>query len=350
MPIVRFAAVAAVVILGVVLGIQLVDVGGGIGQPPPSSEEPQVSGEPGGEALTDHVVGRYELGLEHGHASLVAFESVWVADEAGNVLRTDPSSGAVTAHISVDGVGCGPLTSTAQSIWFASCGASPSASPDTVTTIRIDPGTNSVAQVFDDGSPDGIGASSIGGGVWFITDIDRGVLVKVNESTGEEMARLELGLRVRFLTAGFGSLWVSPIGADLGHVLRIDPETGDTLATVALSGDAGFLTTGADGIWVAEPFQWLLARVDPTTDRVAGEWLAPVGASQIVLDGEGRVWVVGNTEAVGIDATAGQEVERFGVPTHTQFEGIATYPLSSGRGSLWWAEDADLLRLEPVVN
>lgn len=350
MPIVRFGAVAAAVVAGIVLGIQLMNVGPAPGQEPPPSDGSEASGAGGGESLPDHLAGAFDLGLDRGVASLVAFDSVWVADEAGSVLRVDPSSGTVTARISVEGVGCGPLTATAVSIWFASCGEPGTASPDAVTTIRIDPESNGVARVYDDGTPDGIGVSSIGGGAWFISDVDRGLLVKVNESTGEEMARIELGVRVRFLTAGFGSLWVSPIGAGLAHVLRINPETGEIQATITLSGDAGFLATGGDGIWVAEPFQWLLARVDPTTDRVASEWGAAVGANQVVLDAEGRVWVVGNTEVVGIEAAAGQEVERFDVPAHTQFGGIATYPLSAGRGSLWWTEASELLRLEPVVN
>ena len=88
-------------------------------------------------------------------------------------------------------------------------------------TTRVDPDANVVANVYDDGAGDGFGASAMNGLIWFISDVDQGRITAVDATTGEHVRDLTVGSPIRHLTAGFGSLWVSPIGRPA--VLRVDP-------------------------------------------------------------------------------------------------------------------------------
>lgn len=345
-PLLRAAATLGAVVAGVALGVQagLLNLGPGPGTSPSASLEPSEASD----TLDAHTLRSWPSGVTGGLGATAAFDALWVGGVDG-LARIDPGTGEVIANIPIQQTGCGPVIATARSIWFGTCGSGPSAGPDARTTLRVDPATNSVADVYDDGAADGVGVANIGGGAWFISDVENGVLTRVDEATGEQTGRIEVGRRLRYLTAGFGSLWVSPIGAGLAEVLRIDPESGEVLATITLSGDAGYLTLGTDAIWAAEPHQWLLARIDPTTDRVSAEWGISPLAEQIVLDDEGKVWVVAGSEVVGIEIGTGREVERFAVPGHTWLE-IETHPLAAGYGHLWWAEGSVLHQLEPIIG
>ena len=168
------------------------------------------------------------------------FGSLWVGDETGRLLRIDPADGSVEATIELDGVPCGPIQPAATSLWLATCGVGGTTA--FAETTRVDPAANAVANVYDDGTGDGFGASAMNGLIWFISDVDQGRITAVDAETGEHVRDLDVGVPIHYLTAGFGSLWVNPIGRPA--VLRVDPETGDVLAEVALSGDAGYLTTG----------------------------------------------------------------------------------------------------------
>jgi hypothetical protein len=347
---VRQVVVAAAVLGGgVLIGVQagLLDGRGGPGNEPTASPSATAAPSSASETLDSHITDTWPSGVTSGSSALWAFDSLWVG--GGNGVSRLDGTGAVEAAFDADELSCGPLFATARSVWFGACGLGGAAGPDARKTLRYDAATNELANVYDDGAADGVGVANLGGGAWFISDVEHGVLTKIDEETGAEMARLELGQPVLHLTAGFGSLWVSPVGVDLATVLRIDPATGAILATVTLSGDAGYLTVGGDAIWVAEPFQWLLARIDPTTDRVAAEWGIGEGADQIVLDEAALVWVVAATEVVGIDINTGIEVERFSVPAH-QWLGIDTHPLGAGSDSLWWAEGSVVQRLIPVIG
>ena len=180
-------------------------------------------------------------------------------------------------------------------------------------TTRVDPDANVVANVYDDGAGDGFGASAMNGLIWFISDVEQGRITAVDAETGEHVRDLDVGVPIHHLTAGFGSLWVNPIGRPA--VLRVDPETGDVPAEVALSGDSGYLTTSADAIWVAEPHQWLVGRIDPVADRVAAELQAAPGADHIAVAPDGLVWALTDDQLLAIDGAADQEVDRLSVPS-----------------------------------
>ena len=272
------------------------------------------------------------------------FDSLWVGDETGRLLRIDPADGSVEATIELDGIPCGPIGPAGTSLWLATCGAS--GMIEFAETTRVDPAANAVANVYDDGAGDGFGASAMNGLVWFISDVEQGRITAVDAETGEHVRDLDVGVPIHHLTAGFGSLWVSPIGRPA--VLRVDPETGDVSAEVALSGDSGYLTTSADAIWVAEPHQWLVGRIDPVADRVAAELQAAPGADHIAVAPDGLVWALTDEQLLAIDGAADREVDRLSVPSHTAFNGVATHVLALHEDQVWFADQDSLVRIRPI--
>jgi hypothetical protein len=271
------------------------------------------------------------------------FGSLWVGDDTSRLVRINPTDGSIEATIELDGVPCGPIAPASTSLWLATCGVG--GTTTMAKTTRVDPATNSIVNVYDDGAGDGFGASAMNGLVWFISDVDAGRITAVDALTGEHVRDLTIDSPIHHLTAGFGSLWVNPIGRPA--VLRIDPETGDTLAEITLSGDSGYLTTSADSIWVAEPHQWLVARIDPTTDRVAAELMAAPGADHIAVASNGRVWALTDDQLFAFDPAGNQEVDRLAVPSHRAFDDIATHVLALDEDRVWFADGSSLERLRP---
>jgi len=283
-----------------------------------------------------------ELELEAPAIGLGAgFGSLWVGDTAGRLLRVDPTGSRVVASIELGGVPCGPIVAAAGSIWLTTCGEG--LTPDAATTIRIDPSLNTVVDRYDDPGGDGAGVSAMTGLVWFISNVQEGRLTAVDAVSGVFAAELSVGLPVRHLTAGFGSLWVSPIGQP--RVLRLDAATGARLADIPLSGDPAYLLTGSDAIWVAEPHQWLVGRIDPVSDRVAAEIGASPGVDHLVPCESGCIWSLAEAEAMAIDPVTNLTADRFSVPPHVRRDGVATDVLAVLGDTVWFADGLVLVRI-----
>ena len=336
------AALTAALVVAVVLGVSLWRTAPEQGTISPSA--PAASPAAGASIPFDgRIDATYQL--ESKSTALGSgFGSLWVGDETGRLLRIDPADGSVKATIELDGVPCGPIQPAATSLWLATCGVGGTTA--LAVTTRVDPGTNAVANVYDDGTGDGFGASAMNGLVWFISDVERGRITSVDAMTGEHVRDLDVGVPIHYVTAGFGSLWVSPIGSPA--VLRVDPESGDVTAEVPLSGDAGYLTTGADSIWVAEPHQWLVGRIDPVADRVAAELQAAPGADDIDVAPNGLVWALTDEQLLAIDPAADREIDRLPVPAHVAFDGVATYVLALHEDQVWFADEDSLVRIRPT--
>jgi len=271
------------------------------------------------------------------------FGSLWVGDAAGRLIRIDPAGPTVIASIDVGGVPCGPIVAAASSMWLATCGAGVTTAD--AITIRVDPSTNTVANRYDDAGGDGAGATAMNGLVWFVSNVQDGTLTAVDAVTGEVVRELRIGTPIHRVTAGFGSLWVSPIGRPA--VLRLDPLRGTQQAEIALSGDPAFLVTASDAIWLSEPHQWLVGRIDPVVDRVAAEIGASPGVDQLVISETGVVWSLADAEAMAVDPRTNQTIDRFVVPMHRAFDDIGTPVLATLGGVVWFADGTSLLRINP---
>jgi len=182
-------------------------------------------------------------------AIVVAFGSIWLADENGDrVLRYDPATGERQASI---GLPEGSLpsylavgTGAAEGIWVVNDLAG--------TVSRIDPATDEVVDTFTVDAPYAVAAD------------DRGV-------------------------------WVSSNAND--SVVRFDPDTGTTIQTLSLEAGNGIpngpttLLATRSGIWLASNLDPVVVRIDPATNAV-GEPLAVEGiADGMAVDDTGNVWV-----------------------------------------------------------
>ena len=94
-------------------------------------------------------------------------------------------------------------------------------------------------------------------------------------------------------------------------------------------------------IWVSEPHQWLFARIDPTANAAAGEYIGAPGADQIVADGQGYIWVLTHEELIAWDPRTQTEVGRFAVPLHDTVGTIEALVLAADTDGVWYgAPDA----------
>lgn len=303
-----------------------------------SATVPSTAAPFAGRAATVRTLNNGATALGSGYGSL------WLGDDAGRLLRIDPSTGDVLASIDAGGVPCGPIIAASTSMWLTTCGAG--LTTEAAVTLRVDPATNVVTNRYDGAGGDGIGMAAMNGLVWFVSDVKAGTLTAVDAATGTRVRDLALGTAVRHMTAGFGSLWVSPVGR--AAVLRIDPETGAELATVPLSGDGGYLVTAGDAIWVAEPHQWLIGRIEPVTDRLSVESGASPGVAHLEITDTGLVWSLADGEAMAIDPAINRTADRFAVPAHLAFDAVGTHVLAVLGDTVWFADGLSLLRIDPA--
>ena len=343
-------AVAAVVIAVLVIGGPLLERLAGPGGPPtplPGLPSPVASGPPSpGASVVPSGSAMPDLGSVATRTIPLAtqpsavgneFNSLWVADLDGTLLRLDPASGEEQARIALDAPGCGPILADAHALWLMTCGAPGSPDATDATTIRVDPATNTVVDRYEDDEPDGVGIAALSGAVWFISGPRE--LTAVGAETGGRLETIDVDRPIRHLAGNFGSLWVTPIGEP--RVSRLDPADGTEIASIPLSGESGYLTGTGDSIWVAEPHQWLMARIDPTTNAAEGEYFAAPGADHIVSDGLGVIWVLAHEELIAFDPATQRDLGRYTVPLHDTVGTIEALVLAADTDGIWYgAPDA----------
>jgi len=182
-------------------------------------------------------------------AIVVAFGSIWLADENGDrVLRYDPATGERRAQIELpDGSLPSYLavgTGAAEGIWVVNDLAG--------TVSRIDPATDAVVDTFTVDAPYAVAAD------------DRGV-------------------------------WVSSNAND--SLVRFDPETGTTIQTLSLEAGNGIpngpttIALSEDWIWLASNLDPAIVRIDPATNQVVGSLEVDGIADGMAVDETGSVWV-----------------------------------------------------------
>jgi DNA-binding SARP family transcriptional activator/ABC-type transport system substrate-binding protein len=134
------------------------------------------------------------------------------------------------------------------------------------------------------------------GALWSISST--GELSRIDPATGEEVARLGLGVTPSGLAVGGGSVWVT--GRSSPTVLRIDPAVNQVtdrfpLPTEGVVTDqVGEVTTGAGSVWVGHgafnPGAWV-ERLDAETGHVQNRFSILAGDVDHVAFAEGALWV-----------------------------------------------------------
>lgn len=147
-----------------------------------------------------------------------AFGSIWGSD-GKDVVRVDPATNAVVAHIAVGQGCCGWMSAGAGSLWVLT---------DT-QVVRIDTVTNTVvARVPVPGSPEFVAAA--GDAVWVVGGGSDGFsenLWRIDPALNQVVAGLAIGtsLEIGGITLGAGAIWISVFDTD--QVLRVEPLSPD---------------------------------------------------------------------------------------------------------------------------
>ena len=253
---------------------------------------------------------------------LVTGDSVWVASSKPYaVLRIDPASNRIVAVVRLPGEACSGLASGFGSIWAPLCGKNAglaridshthkiaamlpiapagaeggiTASDDSIwmvtdkpsTLIRIAPSTNSVRQRIS--IPSGSYNPLYSVGVVWVSSVDANVVTAVDGATGEVLAKIPVGPKPRFLTAGGGSIWSLNQGD--GSITRIDEKSRTVTGTIlaGIPGTGGDIDYGFDAVWPSL-FGVPLTRVDANTLEVSKQWVGPGGDSLRV--GFDSIWI-----------------------------------------------------------
>ena len=263
---------------------------------------------------------------QHPCGAVAAFGSVWVANDAGTLVRIDPRTNRVRKRIRV-GAGTCSLAAGAHALWIANYKGglvrvtprgrvkriAVGATPDSVLVAYgrvwvtawgsgrlavVDPRTLRVVRRLDVGARP-VGLAARNGAVWVGFGGDATAIARVSPHTFR-LDRVDVGVREpRQFVAGTKDLWIQ---ANTGDLLHFDPvarrvlahlEVGRTLAQ-------GALAPGGT-IWIPDKEQNLVFRVDPGRERVVDSFPAGPGAF-VTLRAYGSMWVT---------SYAGHDIRRF---------------------------------------
>jgi class 3 adenylate cyclase/outer membrane protein assembly factor BamB len=206
--------------------------------------------------------------------------SVVLIDDTGDLIDVVP-------------VGTGPSTIDADedSLWVAN-------GLDR-TIQRVDLGTGT-AEPAEGGLPRGPTSITTGDGlVWVGTSLQsEGSLTRIDPTQPNSAQTVDVGAPVNGLAFGLGALWATD--RDGSQLIRLDPTTGEEIATNALpeGSEPTGIAISADAVWVALHGSSQVASVDPATGEVTTIPSA-AGAPDQVAVGAGYVWVtVGDGDSV----------------------------------------------------
>jgi streptogramin lyase len=186
-----------------------------------------------------------------------------------------------------------------------------------------------------------------GGSAW-VANVDKGV-GRYDAHTGQPLGSAGPGLDIcTGMASGFGSVWA--VDCPSKRLFRFDLKTGEQVSSVELPFDGiqeeGSLAAGDDGVYVVAAGGTQIARVDPTTGKVASRFPAPQGAAGLRF-GFGSLWVT---------SPSGDSVTRLdprdGTVQAAIKSGSGAYFLDVGEGAVWVLNNArsEVLRIDPATN
>ena len=208
------------------------------------------------------------------------FGSIWSPSCGDHALkRIDPATGKVIASVPVAPADSeGGIATGAGSVWMLT-------DPKGALS-RIDPQTNKVAALIT--VPDGSFACTYSDGAVWISCTRHNLLVRVDPQTNQVTAKLAIGPQPRFITSGSGAVWTLNQGN--GSISRVDTHTVSLTANIpaGVPGTGGEIAYGEGAVWVTM-FGFPITRIDPSTNRVTGQWTGRGGDS--IRAGLGSIWL-----------------------------------------------------------
>ncbi|MEO0690004.1 MAG: YncE family protein [Pseudomonadota bacterium] len=204
---------------------------------------------------------------------------------------------------------CGTMAIAEGHIWQASC-------PE-LKVYKINKENAEIVAILDTGLAEPSGETNVvsgAGSVWVPSDAE-GEITRIDPTTDESIAKVEVAAGTAFLAFGEDALWAVASGESL--LQRVDPETNAVTGTVTLGDTPGFLTAGDGAVWVQEQGDGTVAKVDPASLEV----LARVKVGDNLKYGDidvadGKVWLrtTDDQTFVVIDAGTNEILARVGRP------------------------------------
>ncbi len=264
------------------------------------------------------------------------------------VAVIDPATNTI-----VDGLGLGQgaepkgisYDPTTGEVWVANFGLRTVTGIDPVTR-RASPGYSAGA-----GAPTAIAAGE--GAVWIANGFGGTDTVSVFDPKQHQItARVPGVAGPSGIAIGSGFVWVT--GNDSGAVYKIDPSTKQVQATINLKSKStsdpgpGGIAWSKDGIWVAESLITYVARIAPHTGKLVANNI-PVGNDQptAIAVGAGAVWVTSQqaSTVTEIDPSTNGVTRSFQVgagPTAILATASGVWVACSRAGQVW--------RIEPETH
>jgi peptide/nickel transport system substrate-binding protein len=203
--------------------------------------------DPGTKVVVDTIpVGNDPTGIAFGDGV------VWVVNSGdGTVSRIDPGTDTVVKKI---GVGVGPLgiVYAAGSVWVANTGDG--------TTTMIDPKSDIPTTLQVAATEFAFGAGTL-----WANERAAGQVVRIDPTTGKQVASIQVGNGPTGIAYGDGAAWVA--NSLDGTVSRIDPETNSQAAVIPVGNGPSGVAVDSRGVWVSNQFGGTLVRIDPRTNR-----------------------------------------------------------------------------------
>jgi DNA-binding beta-propeller fold protein YncE len=211
---------------------------------------------------------------------------VWVPSAAGDLVRIDPATERIVARIPVHG---SKLAWGYLSLWETTRDHRvvrvDVASNEVVASIRVAPGEND----WDDEIAIGYGS------VWVAVG-DRGMLVRIDPSSDQVVARIR-GFGVSNsgmpIAIGEGAVWALRLVGDREMLFRVDPLTNHLIARIPVgprpASAPGTVTVGAGSVWTGN-WDSTISRIDPVTNSVIATYKLE-DPPQNVTFGYGAIWV-----------------------------------------------------------
>ena len=215
-----------------------------------------------------------DTGIRVNEVPQMQFEgsNLWALDVGTGIVRLDPLTGEVLRTI--PGINGFYIVVDGNTAWVTDTGHSLDrvnlTTGKVIKTIDV-PATPKEMAIFD-------------GAVWVACDAG-GSVARIDIATNKVVATIPAGLRPVNLAVGEGAVWVWNHQQQL---LRIDPATNKVVATIdGVAATLGVgVAVGGGSVWVAMPGG--IGRIDPATNKVVD--LIPIGRGGYVdlawFDGE----------------------------------------------------------------
>jgi len=310
---------AGVAILGVAVWLLVQVMGSALG--PHVTAGPQVT-------TTIHVGGLPS------DAAIDQTGNLWVTDrDGGTLLRIDPATNSVADVVPLSVAGGADPVSVAVgegSLWVGTNLRDETGQPASAWLLRIDPGSGKQLAAIPIGVAPNV---AVGAGAVWVTSGDDNTLTRIDPTSNRVVATIPVE-GPWSVAADETAVWV----AGPGSVMRIDPATNRTVAEVDLvqedyGGEVASVTemaVGAAAVWVGYygfplgAFGGLtghLARIDPATNTIVAE--IPTGGANGLAVSADSAWITTGQSLARVDARTNAVVSEVTLSNAGGVDGVA---------------------------